>query len=182
MTATKQFTITRTFDAPRAAVWRAWTDPTIAAQWWDPHGMTTPRDSVEIDLREGGRFAYTMVLDETGETYPTGGEYLEVREPERLRFTWADPGATREAAPVITIDLVETAEGGCEMTFHLSGVDEDRVSEQSVFHGWTEAFEQLGDALATTSERSSRAATLESTVAHPAGHVATEHAVEGGGR
>lgn len=32
-----QFTINRTFDAPRELVWHAWTDPTTAAKWWHPH-------------------------------------------------------------------------------------------------------------------------------------------------
>lgn len=86
----KQFTITRTFDAPRAEVWRAWTDPSVAARWWHPGGMETKGDNVTIDLREGGSYSYTMVGPD-GSEYPTTGRYLEVREPERLRFTWAAP-------------------------------------------------------------------------------------------
>src|SRR5690606_28061767 len=78
MDTTKEFTITREFDAPRATVWRAWTDPTIAAQWWHPHKVTL-KDGARIDLRVGGSYAYTMVIPD-GTEYPTGGEYLEVRE------------------------------------------------------------------------------------------------------
>lgn len=149
MDTTQQFTITRTLDAPRETVWRAWTDPRLAAQWWHPHGLATPTDSVQIDLREGGSYRYTMVLEETGEQWPTGGEYLEVREPERLRFTWADPGDDRAEAPVITVDLAELPDGRCELTFHLLGIDDDRPSEHGVFDGWSEAFDELADALAS---------------------------------
>lgn len=42
----KQFTIVREFDAPRTTIWRAWTDPTLAAKWWHPHGLVTPAESV----------------------------------------------------------------------------------------------------------------------------------------
>lgn len=143
----KEFTITRTFDAPREAVWRAWTDPSIAAQWWHPHEVVTPPESVRIDLREGGRYEYRMVAPD-GSEYPTGGEYLEVREPERLRFSWADPGDAVADAMLITVDLAEAADGRCDMTFHLEGVDDDRVSEQSVSQGWAEAFDELDEALA----------------------------------
>lgn len=87
-------TIVRTFDAPRATVWRAWTDPAIAAQWWHPHEVTVPPESVEIDLRVGGGYAYLMI-DPTGGRWPTMGEYLEIREPERLRFTWGSPDDDR---------------------------------------------------------------------------------------
>lgn len=139
---TKEFTITRTFDAPREAVWRAWTDPALAAQWWHPHEVVTAPGSVHIDLRVGGTYAYLMIAPD-GTAYPTGGEYLEVREPERLRFSWADPGAAVEEAMLITVDLAELDDGRCAMTFHLRGVDEDRVSEQSVSQGWREAFEEL---------------------------------------
>lgn len=146
MDTTKQFTIVREFDAPRDALWRAWTDPALAAQWWHPHEVVTKEGSTRIDLREGGSYAYTMVIPD-GTEYPTGGEYLEVREPERLRFTWADPGDDQAAAPIITIDLAELPDGRCEMTFHLLGMDDDRPSEHGVFQGWTEAFEELDGAL-----------------------------------
>ena len=143
---TKEFTITRTFDAPREAVWRAWTDPAIAAQCWHPHEVTIKDERVTIYLREGGSYAYTMVIP-GGDEYPTGGEYLEVREPERLRFTWADPGDAEREPPVITVDLAELPDGRCEMTFRLQGMGDDRPSEHGVHQGWTEAFEELDDAL-----------------------------------
>ena len=60
-TLEKAFTITRIFDAPRAEIWRAWTDPDEAAAWWHPRGLETPRESVELDVRPGGRYRYTMV-------------------------------------------------------------------------------------------------------------------------
>lgn len=143
------FTITRTFDAPRETVWRAWTDPTLAAKWWHPHEVTTPRESVSIDLRVGGSYAYLMI-DPTGGEWPTAGEYLEIREPERLRFTWGTPDDLgSDAVPVITVDLADAGDGTTRMTFHLQGMADDRgQSEHGVHDGWTEAFEELDDALA----------------------------------
>ena len=148
MDTRKQFTITREFAAPREAVWRAWTDPAIAAQWWHPHEVVTPPESVRIDLRVGGTFEYLMIARD-GREYPTGGQYLEIEEPSRLRFSWAGPGDAVDDAMLITIDLAELEGGRCAMTFHLQGVDEDRVSSQSISQGWAEAFEELDDALAS---------------------------------
>ncbi|SDH66953.1 SRPBCC family protein [Agrococcus jejuensis] len=143
----RQFTITRTFDAPRALVWRAWTDPTIAAHWWHPHDVTTDPASVHVDLRVGGRYGYVMTGPD-GTEYPTGGTYLEVREPERLRCSWGFPDDPVDAAPILTIDLVETADGRTEMTFHVAGVDARVGADDSVHDGWSQAFEHLDVALA----------------------------------
>lgn len=138
-----EFTITREFDAPRTQVWCAWTDPEIAARWWHPRDVTTLEGSVHIDLREGGSYGYTMV-GPNGEEWPTGGEYLEVREPERLRFTWGDPADTSgREAPVITVDLLETTGNRTTMTFRLQGLPNDSGNDASVFDGWTEAFVEL---------------------------------------
>ena len=48
--------VTRVFDASRERVFKAWTDPDDVAEWFSPAPLTTPRDSVRIDLRVGGRY------------------------------------------------------------------------------------------------------------------------------
>lgn len=45
---TPEFSITRTFDAPRELVWRAWTEESELAQWLRPFGVST--DSVSFDV------------------------------------------------------------------------------------------------------------------------------------
>ncbi len=44
--------ITRVFDAPRALVFKAWTEPERLMRWWGPKGFTTP--FCKVDLRPGG--------------------------------------------------------------------------------------------------------------------------------
>lgn len=141
----RRFTIVRTFDDPRAEVWRAWTDPIVAAAWWHPAGMRTPPESVQIDLRTGGSFSCTMIGPD-GDEHPTTGSYLEVREPDRLVFTWGMPGDEPAETPVITVDLAEAVDGGTEMTFHVDGVA-GRPGDESLYDGWTEAFDVLGELL-----------------------------------
>lgn len=45
-------TLTRSFDAPAAAVYAAWTDPELVRRWWGPSGFTCP--IAEMDARVGG--------------------------------------------------------------------------------------------------------------------------------
>lgn len=40
--ASKGFTLVRTFEATPEQIWKAWTDPDSAAQWWHPRGASTP--------------------------------------------------------------------------------------------------------------------------------------------
>jgi len=141
----KTFTITRVFDAPRSAVWQAWTDPDEAAAWWHPDGLVTPRDTVDLDVRPGGSYRYTMVAPDGG-TYPTGGVYREVVEPERLVFTWADPGDPQDVAPVITVTL-EDLGAQTRMTFRLDGHG-GQPGDDGVYDGWDSAFDVLGEHLA----------------------------------
>ncbi len=75
--------LTRSFDAPRALVFRAWTDPTDLAQWWGPHGFQTTIH--EMTVKPGGRWHYSM-RGPDGHDYPFDGVYIEIVEPERLVF------------------------------------------------------------------------------------------------
>ena len=77
-------TLTRMFDAPRALVWEAWTDPKMMAQWFGPRGFTNP--VCELDVRVGGSLRIVM-RGPDGSDYPMKGEFLEVSVPERLVFT-----------------------------------------------------------------------------------------------
>ncbi len=53
-----QIVASRVFDAPREAVYRAWTTPELLARWWGPHGFTNTFH--ECDIRPEGEWRYTM--------------------------------------------------------------------------------------------------------------------------
>jgi uncharacterized protein YndB with AHSA1/START domain len=153
VTGEKQFTITRVFDAPREAIWHAWTDPDEAAAWWHPRGVVTPRESVELDVRPGGRYRYTMIAPD-GSEYPTVGTYREVVPLERLVFTWGSPGDPDEIMPVITIDLADHGKTGeqTRMTFHLEGIA-GSPGDENVYDGWASAFDVLDERLGDGGQR-----------------------------
>ena len=56
-----QILITRDFAAPRDRVYRAYTAPELVAPWW--HSDRGTIDSIEIDLRVGGRWRYAMTAN-----------------------------------------------------------------------------------------------------------------------
>ena len=80
----KTITLTRVFDAPRALVWRAWTEPKMMAQWFGPRGFTS--SVPQLDVRVGGALRIVMHGPD-GNDYPMKGVFSEVGAPERLVFT-----------------------------------------------------------------------------------------------
>ncbi|HEX4000473.1 MAG TPA: SRPBCC domain-containing protein [Pirellulales bacterium] len=80
----RDFVVTRTFDAPRQSVFKAWTDPRQMAEWWGPNGFTNP--ICELDARPGGAWRIVM-RGPDGSQHPAKGVYVEVVEPERLVMT-----------------------------------------------------------------------------------------------
>lgn len=60
--AAAELVITRTFDAPRALVWQAWTDPEHVKRWWGPQGFHN--ETCIADLRVGGGFRLAMRAEE----------------------------------------------------------------------------------------------------------------------
>jgi uncharacterized protein YndB with AHSA1/START domain len=79
--AQREVLVEHVFDAPRETVFAAWTDPEKLAQWWAPDGFDVPPESVEIELRPGGRFHLTMVESGGSDEFPYRAEIMEISEP-----------------------------------------------------------------------------------------------------
>jgi uncharacterized protein YndB with AHSA1/START domain len=148
---TKGFTLVRELDATPEEIWDAWTNPDEAAMWWHPRGVSTPRETVTIDARVGGRYAYTMVNDATGEKFLTGGVYREVVPHDRLVFTWGAPDDDPDDCPLITITIEPRGES-TRMTFDLRGFD-GVPGDANVFDGWDSALDVFADHVRTSTRR-----------------------------
>jgi len=89
--------VERIIRAPRAAVWRAWTDPSLFARWWVPAPAVCRVD--RLDVRPGGGLV-TRLSDDGAEFAPhLDACFLVVEEPDRIVFTNAVDSAWRPADP-----------------------------------------------------------------------------------
>jgi uncharacterized protein YndB with AHSA1/START domain len=139
--AEQQVTITRFFDAPRELVFKAWTDPDQVARWFGPAGFETPRDSVEIDLRVGGRFSLRMVREESGMEHPVNYEIVEVVEPELLVLKSEPmPEVGLHQGTIARIEFQEEA-GKTRLTLKDGPYTEDGARGAGA--GWEGAFDKL---------------------------------------
>lgn len=147
--AEREVTITRLFEAPRAVVFKAWTDAEQLAQWWGPKGFTNP--VCEIDARVGGAIRIHM-RGPDGSIYPMKGEIREIVPPERLVFTnIALDDAGHHIIEGFTT-VIFTEEGGkTRLTVHTRG---SAMTEQAVGYlkgmemGWTQSIDKLQALLA----------------------------------
>jgi uncharacterized protein YndB with AHSA1/START domain len=132
-------TIVRRIAARPSIVFDAVTTAEGIASWWGPDDG--PVLIAESDPRVGGRFRVRFrVLD--GNEYESTGEYLEVREPERVAMTWRwadDEDAGHETR--IEIDL-RAVEGGTEVTFTQSRFA-DVATRDGHEKGWNGSFDKL---------------------------------------
>jgi uncharacterized protein YndB with AHSA1/START domain len=102
----RELTLTRLLDAPRALVFKAWTDPEHLMRWWGPHSFTTPQ--CEMDLRPGGALRIVM-RGPDGSDYPMTGVFDEVQPPQRLSFNFTAeyPAGVAVLKGVTAITLTE---------------------------------------------------------------------------
>ncbi len=56
-----EVSVSRVFNAPRALVYRAFTDPEQVAAWWGPTGSVRPVEEMEFDVRPGGHQRFVEV-------------------------------------------------------------------------------------------------------------------------
>lgn len=144
----KGFALKREYDATPEQIWRAWTEPDQVAEWLHPAGLHTPRESVTLDLKPGGRYAYTMVHDANGEEHPTGGVYREIVPGEKLVFTWGNPDDDPDDAPLVTVDIRSLGELS-RVSLDIRGVD-GMVGDGSYHDGWESALDELAQHLGQT--------------------------------
>jgi uncharacterized protein YndB with AHSA1/START domain len=138
--------VARTFPASRERVFRAWTETEAVRRWFGTRGAMI--DSVETDVRVGGRYRISLKVPPTMRKAQVGGTYLEVTPPERLVFTWAwtrMPPAFGMGDSKVTVEFDEVGDG-TEVRLTHELLDKGRLR---AFHrfGWRGSMRRLGDYL-----------------------------------
>ena len=82
------YVLERVFDAPRALVWRTWTEPDLLARWYGPNVETVVH---RLDVEPGGLWLNEMKWGDNSNFQRV--EYTEVSPPERLVWLHANSDA-----------------------------------------------------------------------------------------
>ena len=87
------FEIVRDFEAPRALVWKMYTEAEHLVHFWGPKGGSVPR--CDIDPRVGGMWHHTMRFP-SGNDFSYSSRYLELVPPETIVYRDAPLNASAE--------------------------------------------------------------------------------------
>ncbi|MFX4292804.1 SRPBCC family protein [Streptomyces bohaiensis] len=139
--------MTREFDAPPAAVYRAHRDPELVARWLGPHGFEMV---IEVyDVRTGGRYRYSH-RDPEGNVYRFNGVFHTTREDELIIQTFE-----YEAVPdVVAVETLrfEALDGGRTKlhthSVHTDVATRDAMIDSGMEQGVRESYERLDGLLA----------------------------------
>src|SRR5690606_7975656 len=82
--SSRRLVLNRLLAAPRAKIWRCWTEPDLLMQWFCPAPWKVTE--AKMDVRPGGSNYFLMEGPE-GQKFPNTGQYLELVKNERLVFS-----------------------------------------------------------------------------------------------
>ena len=125
----------RVLRATPEKVYRAFLDADAKAKWLPPNGFTGKVHHLEAKV--GGTYKMSFTNFTTGHIHCFGGEYLELKPHERIRYTdrFDDPNLAGEIQVTITLRKVST---GTELNIVQEGVP-DIIPAEACYLGWQES-------------------------------------------
>jgi uncharacterized protein YndB with AHSA1/START domain len=149
--------ITRVLDAPRALVWKAFSDPFHLAQWWGPKDFTNP--VCELDFRVGGHW-HNVMRSPAGDEFPVDAEFIEIVPPERVVYRNAPPKGEvwGDNPPPSFVRTLTFTEEDSRTTLTLraefdSAADKQRTMARGFKDGTEESYDRLAALLQTLNRR-----------------------------
>jgi PhnB protein len=136
----------RSFAAPRAQVFHAFTEPALRSQWLRPgDDWTVP--VTELDPRVGGRYR-DVFRSPDGTEFTETGEFREVKPAERLVYTSRfEGGGVLEPDMLVTLEFRDGGAGKSRLVVEQSGY-RSRKNRDEQEQGWPAFLDQLGKLLA----------------------------------
>ena len=136
---TKQLDFERSYRAPLATVWQAWTDPEMLRQWWGPEKTFIPE--CRVDLRVGGDLYIVMEAGEAmgkyaGTRWPMAGTFTVIEPTTRLTYdarSWTE-GEEDGSTIRHTNDITLTESGDTTtVTLHIAITDIGSKAKMAAF-------------------------------------------------
>jgi uncharacterized protein YndB with AHSA1/START domain len=149
ITSDLEVTMTRTFDAPRSLIFKAFSTPEHISRWWGRREDVTRVE--EFDFRPGGAWRFVS-RGADGIDYPFKGVFHEIVEPELIVQSFiydVEPFSQHESIDTVRI----TEQDGKTTLISTSRFDSREVLAGFVASGMEEgageSYDRLAELLAT---------------------------------
>lgn len=140
----REVKVTRSFRAPKALVYRAYTEPQLIQRWLlGPPGWSMP--VCEMDVRVGGRYRWRWRNDQDGSEFGFAGTFREVEPGTRLVHTEAyDPGTVGDGYPSddAIVRVTFTEEQGVTTVTTLIDFASKEARDAAMATGMTDGMEE----------------------------------------
>lgn len=132
-------TLHRVLTATPEKVYRAFTEAGALASWLPPYGFTCTVDN--IDAKVGGSYHMSFSNFSTGNAHSFGGQYLEIKPNEFLKYTdkFDDPNLPGEMITTVTLTKVMC---GTDIKITQEGIPA-AIPAEMCYLGWQESLEKL---------------------------------------
>src|SRR3954465_15252736 len=116
-------------------IYKAFLDADATAKWLPPNGFTCKVH--HLDAKVGGTYKMSFTNFTTGKAHSFGGEYLELKPHERIRYTdkFDDPNMAGQIET--TIDLKQVS-CGTELNVTQAGLPA-AIPPEMCYLGWQES-------------------------------------------
>lgn len=129
----------RIIKASPEKVFRAFADPTAISFWLPPYGFLCTVQQMNFKLGESFKMTFTNFS--TGNNHSFGGEYLEIKPNELIKYTdrFDDPNLPGKMTTTIQLQKVSC---GTEFNVIQEGIP-DVIPVEMCYLGWQESLEKL---------------------------------------
>ncbi|MDR6943002.1 SRPBCC family protein [Mucilaginibacter pocheonensis] len=137
--STNNVSLHRVLKASPEKVYRAFTEAVAMASWLPPYGFLCIVH--EMTAKVGGTYKMSFQNFTTGKSHSFGGEYLEIKPNESLKYTdkFDDPNLPGE---MITTVWLQKTLVGTEIKITQEGIP-SMIPVEMCYLGWQESLEKL---------------------------------------
>lgn len=141
----QEIVVTRVFDAPRALVFKAFTDPASIPQWWGPRYLTTTIETMQA--KPGGLWRFVQ-RDAGGNVYAFHGVYHSVNAPEQIVSTFEFEGTPGHVLmETVTLQELDGKTKITDQSVFQSVADRDGMVQEGMSQGVNDSMERLDELL-----------------------------------
>lgn len=132
-------TLHKVLKARPEKVFRAFTESNAMASWIPPYGFICVVHN--MDARVGGKFKMSFINFSTGKGHSFGGEYLEIKPNEFLKYTdkFDDPNLPGEMITSVWLNKVSV---GTELRVLQENIPAV-IPAEMCYLGWQESLDKL---------------------------------------